>query len=136
VRFRAVLTLALAACGTSALSAQTTSLDVTGPSALREGTSLSAADALGASTGRFPNLDVSSAVQGNHRKEGAIIGGSVLGLTMLLVSLEANKYGDAGSVNVPLVTIGGAAIGALLGAFIGGWIPKEDEPEQVPATGT
>lgn len=59
-----------------------------------------------------------------YRKEGAIIGGAALGLTMLLVSLEFKKYEEGGSVNVPLNTIGGAAIGALLGAFIGGLIEK------------
>jgi hypothetical protein len=118
------------------LSAQASSLGVAGPSIFREGTSLSAVDAVGPRMGRFPNLDVSRAVQGNHRTEGAIIGGLLLGVPVLAVSLWIQDPDAGGQENIPVNTLVAAGLGALIGAFIGGAIPKEPDPEVTPAAGS
>ena len=58
-----------------------------------------------------------------YRTEGAIIGGVVVGGTLLVLGILANDS-ESGSVNVPVVTLVGAAVGGVVGAMIGGGISR------------
>jgi hypothetical protein len=122
---------------TDPLSAQESPLRVGQPSILREGASLPAAGTIQRSEERFPNLDLSTASRKTHRTEGAIIGGAILGLPVLIIGIVWDDPDAGGDINVPVATLTATALGALIGAFIGGAIPKEDpgSGDVVPAAG-
>jgi len=63
-----------------------------------------------------------------HRTEGAIIGGVLLGGAALVLGLVWDDPDSGGSINVPVATLTGAALGAVMGAMIGGLFPREPHP--------
>jgi len=75
---------------------------------------------------RVTPSDSSSKRPPTHRTEGAIIGAVVLGGAALALGLAWGNDPDAGgSVNWPVATLTGAALGGIVGAMIGGAFPKE-----------
>jgi hypothetical protein len=71
-----------------------------------------------------PSSGGSSKRAPSYQLEGAIIGAVLIGGTALVLGLSANDPDAGGSVNVPVATMTGVAIGGILGAIIGGTIHK------------
>jgi hypothetical protein len=68
-------------------------------------------------------------IRPTHWKEGALIGGVVtgLGLVLWVNALCSDSGTDCGDA-VPLALLGGGLVGGVVGALIGGQFPKTEDP--------
>ena len=69
-------------------------------------------------------------IRPTHWKKGALIGGAVTGVGLLLLVDGFCRSSDTGCEggDVPMALLAGGVIGGLVGALIGGQFPKAEAP--------